>query len=498
MLSKAMDVFQVAKREHNENVKAQYTDKKGITGAKNYFRASEMGMEDRKIIYGFFAHNLPKQSKSAQNLRQLENGDFVHDRYQTAWEQMGVLISMEERLSSKDDEYLAQFPWEWAGHYDGLLDMNIVRAHALNMVTVGSTYNEETEQWEIDVELDPAYANSIGIFDEEGNIAEDYVPITMVADIKTMNPWGFKAIKDKGDVSNIGGYIDQIMFYMYMHNTPYGSIFIESKDNNDTVEVQIVWKDMHEGEEYTFEEDLHGKPASDIVRVMVSSERFFGGGEAIEGAVPRISRLWAIKEALEKAEAEGDQATIAQLFPERCADKPDGFPCSWGHKTSKPTYCEFYDHCWSKVHGGRAVKPVEALPEENKWVFEDDNGEVVVDNRKVPAGIDYNGFITLVEMGALDYTKFLADIPFTIETDEEVEDTSLNADNLFGAGGELRMDLALAKGDAPTEATEYLTEDNQKAIDCVNCGKQNTYQKLGNGNTKKCTHCKHTNRVVRA
>lgn len=498
MLVEAMNSFQVAKRAHGENVKAQYTDKTGKTGAKNYFRASEMGMSDRKIIYSFFAHNLPKREKSAQNLRQLENGDFVHDRYQSAWEQMGVLISMEDRLSSKNDEYLAQFPWEWAGHYDGLLDVNIMRAHAIGKANLHSVFNEETEKWELEVELDEAYANSIGIFDENGDIAEDYEPLTMVADIKTMNPWGFKAIKEKGDVSNIAGYLDQISFYMYMLNTPYGSIFIESKDNNDVVEVQVLWKDMHEGVEYTWDKDIHGEQDSSKVRVVIDTARFFGS-DNFEGVVQRVSRLWDIKEKLEKADAEGDQETLLSLFPERCADKPDSFPCSWGHKTGKPTYCEFYEHCYSNIHGGKAVKTVEAIPEEAKWVFEDDNGEVVIDNRKVPEGIDYNGFITLVEMGALDYTKFLAEDfvnPVEADTSEEAFSNSLNDDNLFSNSGELNLGVSKAQ-DAPTEATEYETEEGKKAIDCINCGKQVTYQKLGNGGTKKCPHCKHTNRVTR-
>lgn len=501
MLVNAMNAFQVAKREHNENVKGQYTDKTGGDGSKNFFRASELGAADRKILYSFFAHQLPKRSKSPQNLRQLENGDFVHDRYQSAWENMGVLISMEERLSSKNDEYLAEFEWEWAGHYDGLLDVNILRAHALGLVTLQSYFNEETNKWELEVELDEAYANSIGIFDEEGNLAEDYVPTTMVADIKTMNPWGFKRIKEKADVSDIGGYLDQIMFYMYMLNTPYGSIYIESKDNNDVVEVQILWKDMHEDVEYKWDETIHGVQDADKVRVVVTTDRFFGS-DTVEGVVPRIDRLWNIVKQLKEAEANNDQEAMKALFPDRCSDKPDSFPCSWGHKQGRPTYCEFYEHCYSTIHDGKATKTVGALPEDAKWVFEDENGEVIVDNRKVPTGIDYDGFLKLVELGALDYTLFVADssqVPSAVLEDElqEIEENSFHADNLFDSSGELNLGAPLEEG-VPTEAIEYENEEGKKAIDCLNCGKQIAYQKLANGGTKKCTHCKHTNRVVRA
>jgi hypothetical protein len=81
---------------------------------------------------------------------------------------MGVLISMEERLSSRDDDYLKDFDFEWAGHYDGVLDAYLVRAFALGKVTVSSSKNEETGEWDLDVEVDEAYANSIGLFDDDG------------------------------------------------------------------------------------------------------------------------------------------------------------------------------------------------------------------------------------------------------------------------------------------------------------------------------------------
>jgi hypothetical protein len=512
MLLESMNAFQVAKREYSEARKAQYTDKKDANGgAKTYFRASELGSSDRKIIYGFFAHNLPKIPKSAQNLRQLENGDYVHERYQKQWEEMGVLISMEERLSSKDDEYLAQFDWEWSGHYDGLLDINIMRAHALGKVTLNTFFNEETETWELEVELDEAYANSIGIFDEEGNLNPDYEETrpVMVADIKTMNPWGFKRLKEQADVSGIQGYIDQIMYYMYMHNTPYGSLFVESKDNNDVCEVQVLWTDLHDSEEepfkYDWDADIHGEPDSGKVRVRVNSEWFFGG-EGREGSVPRLTRLWDLKQKIEEADEAGDMATLAEIFPDRCADKQDAFPCSWGHKTGKPTYCEFYDHCWNQKTGGRAIKPFEAVPADAIWEFEDEDGNTIkVDNRKVPEGINYDTFAILVDSGALKLEMFLIQDSSSSEEEEDEEspsETSFNEDNLFSATGELNLSNPVADEDGtPKEAVEYITDElkakGKKAIDCVNCGKQIVYQKLGAGNVKPCPHCKHRNTVTR-
>lgn len=502
MLINAMDSFQLAKREHKENVKGQHTNAKGSNGEVTYFRASGLGDADRKQIYKFFAHNLPKKEKSAQNLRQLENGDYVHDRYQTAWEEMGILISMEERLSSKNDEYLAQFDWELAGHYDGLLDVNIMHAHANGLAKVSSVFNEETSQWEIEVELDEVFAKSIGFYDENGEYNEEYEPLAMVADIKTMNPWGFKAIKDKSDVSDIQGYIDQIMSYMYFHNTPYGSIFIESKDNNATVEVQVLWSDLHNTEEdpyiYEWDEYVHGAPSKDKVRIVVDSDRFFGTDE-VEGVIPRLSRLWDLRNRIIEADKAGDMATMREIFPKRCSDDPMKFPCSWGHKQGKPQYCEFYDHCWNSHTEGIGIRPYEAVPAECIWEFNDDEtGEIIrVDNRLVPAGIDQDAFATLVQMGGLVLEKFV--IPNEVEepsSEVDPEDTAFNADNIFGAGGELIL-APIVAGDAPSEATEYLNERKQKAIDCLNCGKQITYQKLANGGTKKCPHCKHTNVVKR-
>jgi hypothetical protein len=509
MLTQAMDSFIVASREHKENVKAQYIDKKGLSGAKNYFRASELGSKDRKILYSFFAHNLPRKSKTPKNLRQLANGDGVHERYQTAWEEMGVLISMEERLSSWNDEYLGAkdekgdriFPWEWAGHYDGLLDLNILRAHALGLAKVESVFNEETSKYDIQVEIDEAYANSIGLFEADGSLAPDYAPPTLLADIKTMNPWGFKRIKEQGDVSEIGGYIDQISFYMYMMNTPYGSIFIEAKDSNDVVEVQIIWKDMHEGVEYTFDENIHGAQTDEQLRITIDSGRFFGDATR-EGCVPRLNRLWQVKQELQKADEAGDRDKVIKIFLQhvpRCSDKPDKFPCSWGHKTGKIDGCEFFEHCWSDTHKGMAVRPVEDCPPEALWEFEDENDQPVrIDSRKVPEGVSYEGFIALVEKDAIDYTKFLVDSVEPSDMMAEVDlqkaaDSSMHGTKmLFTETGELN----LGTPEQATETEEYEVDDS-KAIKCVNCHKEVTYKKLAPGMKKKCTFCKHTNQVVR-
>jgi hypothetical protein len=341
------------------------------------------------------------------------------------------------------------------------------------------------------------------LFDDDGNIAEDYNPPTILADIKTMNPWGFKAIKGKGDLSKIVGYLDQISFYMYMKNTPYGSIFIESKDNNETVEVQVLWRDMHEGVMYEWDEDIHGKNDGTVVRAVIDSDRFFGS-DKVEGCVPRLDRLWKLKVQLEEAQEAGDMQRIAELMPDKCdgVETSESFPCSWGHKKGNIQYCEFFNHCWNPATDGKAIAEFQECPDEYVWEFEgEQEGEIIrIDTRKVPKGVDEDGFLQLVGMGALDYTQFLvassAIIAIKPDVQEEQHESALNADNLFSSTGELKIG-APASEDVPTEALEYITEDGKKAIDCLNCGKQNTYQKLATGGTKKCAHCKHTNRVVR-
>lgn len=501
MLLKAMDSFQLAKREYGEAKKAQYTDMTSKDGAKEYFRASELGSKDRKIMYGFFKHQIPTIARSAKSCRQLENGDYVHTRYQTAWEDMGALISMEERLTSKDDEYLKQYEWEWAGHYDGLLDLNVLRAHALGLCTISYHKNEELDKWEMEVEVDDAFATEVGLFNE------DYVAPTMVADIKTMNPWGFKRIKEKEDVSEIQGYIDQISFYMCMLNTPYASIFIEDKGSNDTLEIQIVWKDLHQDIEYTFTPEIHGEAGVGILRLTIDNERFFGSDKVL-GIVPRIQKLWETKKALEEADASNDTAKIALLMPQRCSEDPSKFPCSWGKGSDK---CEFYDHCWNQLTEGNAVRPYVSCPEEDKWRIEiadvatsDTTGVVTVveiDSRKVPAGVTQEAMQALMAIGAIDLTAFLVVDNTPIPVKEAMESAE-NGDHILDANGELNLGLVELPVDesnttSATETLEYTNEGGNKAIKCLNCGKEVTYLRLGNGGTKKCTFCSHVNKVIK-
>ncbi len=493
MLCKAMNKYQVVKRDFKEQAKNQYNAEHERDGAKTFFRASELGSGDRRIIYGFFKHQLPTTPKSAKNLRALENGDFVHLRWQRAWDEMGIMISPqmnantleydEIKLSSTDDEYLAQFPWVWQGHYDALLDLNIVRAHAEGLCTVTQVRNEDTGMLEMEVTLDESYANEIGI------ASEDYEPLKAVADIKSMNQWGFKRLVEKAYVSEISGYIDQIMFYMYMLNTPYGFVFVEDKGSNDICEVQVVWKDLHEGETYGFEDKYHGAQEKSVIRLVVTNERFYGS-DTTEGMVQRIDRLWTARQALVEAQAAGDSEALYRAMPIRCSSDAGKFPCSWGGGTDK---CEFYDHCWNKKHQGTWVIPYEDCPAECKWQV----NEAIIDSRKLPAGMTLEMVTALMNAGAFNPAPFLVEAPSEEKSVVEAMETAITAeiDDMFGATGELKLDYTHLQSNAPAEAVERLTTEGVRAIDCLNCGKEVSFARLGSGYTKKCPHCGHVNRV---
>ena len=499
MLVAATNRYQVTKREFKENQKGQYLDRTGGDGAKTYFRASEMGNADRKLIYSFFKHQIPVGTKGLRNLRALENGDYVHLRWQRSWEEMGVMILPksnefgefdEVRLDSREDEVLKDQPWQIMGHYDALLDLNIVRAHALGLCSVSNEKDPETGRYEMIVTLDEAYAKKIGFYNADGTINDDYEPLKMVADIKSMNTWGFKRLRDKHDVTEIHGYISQIMIYMFLLNVPFGSIFIEDKEKNDILEVQVVWTDMHGDDAlYEFSTDTHGPQDARTIRVTVNNNRFNGeyneqGDLVSEGIISRIDRIWRLREVLTALDQTlGGEAEIASYFPDRCSDKPDKFPCSWSEGTEK---CEFYEHCWNNDHRGKATRGVESIPPEAIW----DIDGVKIDSRKLPAGMT----IEMVKAldGALVLAKFaIGAVPITAK---EAMATALTGEDekLFNSSGELN--LTLVPEGVPGAAVKRKDGDLW-AIDCLNCGKIVTFQRLGPGGVKKCPHCNHTNRV---
>jgi DNA-directed RNA polymerase subunit RPC12/RpoP len=303
-----------------------------------------------------------------------------------------------------------------------------------------------------------------------------------------MNPWGFKRLKNK-DVAEIQGYIDQISFYMYMLNTPYGSIFVEDKGSNELVEVQIVWRDLHEDVEYAFDPETHGELTDNTVRVVIDNERFFGSEKTV-GLVPRITRLWNIKIALEQLDANNAGLdAFTETMPPRCSENPGKFPCSWGDGKEK---CEYFEHCWNEFTKGCTVRPFEACPAECIW----DVRDYQVDSRKVPASVTIEVLDQLISLGALDVTKFLVDeVPETVPADE-AEETAMNIDHIFNANGELHLGVPPVAV-IPSETVEYQTDEGKKAIKCTNCGKEITYARLANGGTKKCPFCNHVNKVLK-
>lgn len=510
MLVHAVNKYQVAKRNFKEEEKNQYLDKTGNTGAKEFFRASEFGNGDRKLVYSFFKHQLPSITRTPKSLRTLENGDYVHMRWQTAWDEMGIMLEPklgdngkydEVRLASKDDDYLKQYPWELFGHYDALLDMNIVKAHAEGLCTVSSALNEETNKYEMEVELEDSYAKEIGLLNADGTLSEAYAPKKAVADIKSMNQWGFKRLKEKADISAIQGYIDQISLYMFMLNVPYGILFIEDKGGQDLVEIQVVWKDLHADVEYGF--DVFGSQDNTQVRLTIDNARFFGvheedeNGDSVvltDGLLDRVDRLWGTVKALRALEVAGaDLNDYAGVMPMRCSDNPAKFPCSWADGAEK---CEFYEHCWNRNHQGVLTKTAEECPAEMRWELElpEHSGNVVLDARKLPAGMTQELLFQLVNVTEIDLTPFLlGDVPIAEKPLAEAVKTANTADmdDMLSPTGELILTV-----DTPAEAKEY-EDTGSKCIDCLNCGKQVKYTRLAPGGIKKCPHCGNVNKVTR-
>lgn len=358
MLAKAMDAFILQKHEYGAQIKNQHVQRVGKR--KDYFRASELGLlieGKRKLLYKFFEHQITSASKSPLNLWQLENGDFVHERYQRAWRMMGIVVqrngkdSMEMEVNSRNDEILGKYEWYLPGHYDGELDMNLVKAYATGKAWLKGVV--QAGKLVFLPQLDFEYGKSIGYFTEDGQVNPDYKPLSMVADIKSMNPFSFKNLKN-GDTTPIEGYLYQLSAYMYLLNTPYGCIYVENKGNNSVLEVQIVWKDF-KGGQYDFSEDLHGEEDERIMRVYIDHAFF-------QNLVDELNEFWELKKELEEAQNKGDIQFIIENMPERCSDDPNRFPCQWS--TGK---CEFYDHCWNHLHQGFALKDLNAS-ELMQWV----------------------------------------------------------------------------------------------------------------------------------
>lgn len=268
---------------------------------KKYFRASELGSGDRKIVYSFF-NSVPKKELTPDQIRVFENGHSVHERYQKLWEQMGCLLSMEKSVSSKNHPILKQYEWELRGHYDAILDAKILQKYAKRKSTMST----------------------------------DSVPI--VVDIKTMSNWGFQKLLEN-NLAYCQSYIDQLSIYMYLTGIPYGILFVENKEKNKIIELQVVWTDLN-GKQYTFDSSIHGEITSGILRLNINTERFK------ERVINRLNQIWGIIQQLQ-------ETNDVSLIPEPCSPRPDRFPCSWDQGQSK---CPYFDHCWNSSHRGKSLK----------------------------------------------------------------------------------------------------------------------------------------------
>lgn len=456
MLLNAMDAYILRKPK-----KLQYANK-GDT--KTYFRASELGMDDRKIFLSFFKHQIPTKKLTPKALRVYEIGDMVHEGYQNDWEQMGCLLSKEVQVSSKDDPHLSKYDWELCGHYDGLLDANILYGIVTGKMDVPLKINDD----EVFTRIDPEYKREIGFG------SPDYKPLPLVVDVKTMNPWVFDQIRKYSNFNYIDGYVLQIMFYMYMVNTPYGAIFCENKENQDRLEVQVLWEDF-KGSKYDYHPRVFSEEGKNVKRLTVQTERF-------NRLLERLSRLWGLVTEVQHLTALGDHKTIEKLVPEKCSLIPSSFPCSWGHKNGKPNYCEFYDHCWNIRHHGNTVIGGEC-PQDKVWTFElFDGGMIRIDSRKTPYFTDTpQKFLEWVNENDIDLSTY----EIKDQSKESAPQPAPEPDILDKDGN---LITNIDTNNEIKEATEYITIDGLKAIKCPYCSFETVYRRLVNGH-KNCNLC---------
>lgn len=415
MLIKATNNYYLLRQKHYEALKKDKI-------SKNYFRASELGSADRKLVYSFF-DNVPKRELTPDQIRVFENGDYVHERYQRKWRDMGCLLSLEKPISSKDFLPLKQYEWELRGRYDAILDANILRGYADGKVTLKRREVEDTE--DTDIHFDSEYLKEIG-YDRPS-----YKPIPILVDIKTMSNWGFKQLQEN-NLTYCHSYIDQLSVYMYLTGIPYSVLFVEHKEKNKLIEIQIVWTDLNNGK-YTFEQHIHGEQTEGVLRTTIDTERFE------ERILNRLNRIWNIVKKLREAEKQGDVETIQSLIPEHCSNHLDRFPCAWDQGNVK---CPYFDHCWNTPHRGKSLKTTK--------------------NESYRINKDY-------------IEKKNSNDPF---------------EGIFDSNGNLILD---PKHEATFEVSQYI-KDDKKIFDCGNCGFTVTYKRLINSQ-KRCPRCKFINIV---
>ena len=520
LVAQAIDKLLVEERAARD---AERTEKYG--GAKSSFYPSELGSGDRKIVYGFFKDKIaPNSSLTGQNVRVFDNGDYVHLRYRDYMVRLGALLTEEQSLKIEQHDFeRAPEPvaggYRMSGRYDQIIDLNVIRA-----------YVQGTEAWEqfLAANYDQHEIITTTLDATAGAILEEkkskrwfpkagYTPDPMVIDIKSMSPWGFKALADKNDYSDIQGYIDQVNSYEDKLGIHKGGLLVEDKEKNR----------------------LHPVPVDyDPGRIH--------GDEVHEGLSKRLARLWAHVKA-------------GTVPAERCAGaNVSKFPCKWS-----TGQCDFFSHCWNDEHQGLIIPGLEEkadeieLPSIEELIEYLANPEqygvsaIILYLRDFPGGQDR--FTITKDMPEamlhqmLDfYADYVHDLDYVdlegtimqAEGEEEKEEAQADASkggrSLMDAVGSVTIPegsptveeaIKMHRGGRGSVATtdesnipapgsdnltdangvfnfepnaavvERLRSDGKKEIDCGKCGELIIYQVLRGA--KECPKCKHRNVVTR-
>lgn len=510
VVAQAIDKMLVYEREVRDAAKMEQ-----YGGAKTSFYPSELGNGDRKIVYGFFKDRIGAQSTfTGQNARVFDNGDYVHTRYRDYMIRLGALLTEEQSLKIEQHDFerapsAVDGGYRMSGRYDQIIDLNVVRAYVTGIEAWEQFLAANYEKHEIITTTLDASAGSIleelkttRWFPKAG-----YTPDPMIIDIKSMNPWGFKALAEKNDHSSIQGYIDQVNAYEDKLGIHKGGLLVEDKEKNR----------------------LHPVPVDyDPNRIH--------GNDVHEGISNRLGRLW-------------NHVKAGTVPEERCAGaNVSKFPCKWS-----TGQCDFFSHCWNDEHQGRVIPGVVAQAAEEEvelpsieeiieYLAEPEKYQVsaiILYLKDFPGGQDR--FTVTKEMPEamlhqmLDfYADFVFDLDYVdlegniqrAESEEEKIDNMMDslketapapvivtvpvgedgvtmtatfesdanvpaagADPLVNADGTFNFEPGAS-------VIERVRTDGSKEINCGKCGNLIIYKVLRGA--KECTSCKHRNVVTRA
>lgn len=149
------------------------------------FYPSSISRCPRETVYDMLQY--PRPEKSARFLMICENGDMVHLRYQKWFAEAGILLHSEYPLKVKE--------YRISGKVDAIIDLTPIIPEMENEISV--------------------------------------------VEFKSANNKKFVEMGEKGQPRN--EYVEQLMLYLHFLKIPYGIVFVENKDNQETLEFWVEY-----------------------------------------------------------------------------------------------------------------------------------------------------------------------------------------------------------------------------------------------------------------